>query len=117
MLVVKIFFLTFQIMANSFLGKEPTKDVEDNCYQKNTDYCCSNGNSVQALNDQDFGSAKKCQEHCQNNDNCFFWTYFDTAYKGNEGANMCYLKASKGTLKTKELATSGAKKCEGMYEP
>ena len=102
-------------MANSFLGTEPTKDAEGNCYQKNTNYCCISENSIQPINDQDLGSAEKCQEHCQNNDNCFFWTYFDPTYKGDEGANMCYLKARKGTVKSKELATSGAKTCGGMY--
>ena len=102
-------------MANPFLGSEPKKTADDDdCYEKNIDYCCYKNNSIQAFNDDNLGSAKKCQEHCQNNDNCFFWTYFDPTYKGDEGANMCYLKAKKGAVTNKKLATSGAKKCGGM---
>ena len=109
-----LFSSNFKYLAKSFLESKPETAVGDNCYEKNTDYCCKSNNSIDAINDENLGSAKKCQEHCQNNDNCFFWTYFDPAYKGDEGANMCYLRAKKGAVKSIEHATSGAKKCEGM---
>ena len=113
--MIKIYILVISNNSkfNSFLGSKPETAVGDNCYEKNTDYCCKSDNSIQAINN--LGSAKKCQAYCQNNDNCFFWTYFDPAYKGDEGANTCYLRAKKGTVKSIEHATSGAKKCEGMY--
>ena len=79
------------------------------CFEKNTQY---GGELIKKS--IDIQDAKYCQELCHKHEDCFFWTYFDPAYKGDEGANMCYLRAKKGTVKSIEHATSGAKKCEGM---
>ena len=65
----------FQILAYGtlFLGLGP-RNLVDYCYRNNTVYI---GQIIEILNDQNhFGSAKKCQEECEGNEICSFWTYF-----------------------------------------
>ena len=76
--------------------------------QKNTDYT---GDTIEDLYDQALGSAMKCQEQCEKDERCSFWTYFHPNYKGDEGANMCYLKEAKVIWKNERNATSGPKLC------
>ena len=66
------------------------------------------GDTIEDLNDQALESAMKCQEHCERDDRCSFWTYFHHNYIG---ANMCHLKEEKETWMNKRNATSGPKLC------
>ena len=73
--------------------------------QNNADYT---GDTIEDLNDQALESAMKCQEHCERDDRCSFWTYLHHNYRG---ANMCHLKEEKKTWMDKRNATSGPKLC------
>ena len=69
------------------------------------------GDTIEELNDQALESAMKCQEYCESDDKCTFWTYFHHNYRGDEGANMCHLKEEKEIWKHEWNAISGPKLC------
>ena len=103
----------FQILAYGtlFLGLGP-RNLVDYCYRNNTVYI---GQIIEILYDQNhFGSAMKCQEHCKEDERCSFWTYYHHNYKGDEGANVCHLKKENEMFKYNMWATSGSKRCIGM---
>ena len=80
-----------QIFFNFFLGIP-------GCYEYNIDYP---GNDIgSCLTDK---TIKECQEECQKNAQCRFWT--------SVGKGGCCLKTSKGTRTKKGDTVSGPRTC------
>ena len=79
------------------------------CFLTNVDYKGTNLNAEHSLRTED---AAMCQKMCQNNQNCYFWTwatpdFWDSAYHKD-----CYLKASDAVAYSNEYGLiSGPKDC------
>ena len=82
---------------------------DENCFEEDIVYA---GEPVDGIDNKyiaNITSAKDCQKECQNNDACKFWTWNSPNFKRNK--NTCWLKAGKGTERTKAGKISGRKTC------
>ena len=59
-------------------------------------------------------SAAECQEKCQGNDLCKFWTWGTTSHPNINISNICYLKSEKNIVTENNFTISGPKNCEGI---
>ena len=82
------------------------------CYSFGHQSCFENGKDYPGSDIYQNGfwtsTADQCQELCQNNDSCEFWTWL-LDYDGKDG--LCYMKYSKGQVVNENKAISGPKYC------
>ena len=59
-------------------------------------------------------SASQCQEKCQENDLCKFWTWGTATHPNISISNICYLKSKKNKVEKNHFTISGPKYCRGI---
>ena len=59
-------------------------------------------------------SALECQEKCQENDLCRFWTWGTASHPNINVSNICYLKNIKNNVTENNFTISGPKNCQGI---
>ena len=76
------------------------------CVEKDRDF---SGNEIQSgvANILDVASWDDCQEHCQNEQECMFWTF-------GQSSGTCLLQTSDSRRRRQTGSKSGPKKCPGM---
>ena len=88
---------------NVISGPKDCTIGSSNCYAVDIEYNVEEVNILETLS---ISSTSDCQSECDDNDDCFYWTYFPDT-------DQCQLKRTHGQVYTAFGAISGPKTCPG----
>merc|ERR1712156_251308 len=78
------------------------------CFLYDIDYKGTNLNSEHSIRTED---AATCQKMCQNNPQCYFWTWASPEFHDSNYRKDCYLKSSDVSMTSDNGLVSGPKNC------
>ena len=107
------FFICFPDTDTSVTAPPTTTDMPPpDCYLEGIAYSGDPVRGIKGFHIKNVMSAQDCQEECNNDADCYFWTWNSPSVK-KKNHNTCWLKAGRGQIRNVYGKVSGPKNCPG----